>query len=156
MVVAEELGLTEDEMQILQYGATLHDIGKIGVRESVLNKPDKLDEGEFCEIMSHSEKGEAIIADVDFLQPTRKIIRNHQEYHDGTGYPDGLKGDEIPLNVAIVSIADFYDALTTDRPYRKAFSHLDAMRMVREESGRKLNPVVVKAFLRIFDEPEIN
>jgi len=155
IAMAEELGMTEEETRVLQYGATLHDIGKIAIPESILNKRGKLTDEEFREIMTHAERGEAIIASVDFLEPTRKIIRNHQEFYDGKGYPDGLKGDEIPLNVAIVAVADFYDALTSDRPYRSAFSHERTIEMMKEQSGKKLNPEVVEAFLRIFDEPDM-
>jgi len=153
MALADELGLSDELIQIIQYGATLHDIGKIGVPESILNKTGRLTDDEFREIMTHAERGEAIIAGVDFLEPTRKIIRNHQEFYDGNGYPDGLKGDEIPIEVAIVAVSDFYDALTTERPYRPAFSHEKTIDMMKDQTGKKLNPKVVEAFLRIFEDP---
>jgi len=150
MAVADGMGLPHEDMLVIQYGATLHDIGKIGVRESLLNKPDKLTEEEYIEIKDHSVIGENIIKGVDFLQKTRPIIRNHQERYDGMGYPDGLKGDDIPLTVAIVTVADNFDALTTDRPYRRAFTAAEAIEKIKSESGTKLNPAVVDAFLRIF------
>jgi len=152
MAIADEMGLSADEIRTIQYGSTLHDIGKIGVREAVLNKKGKLTEDEYAEIMDHAVIGENIVSGVDFLQGTRCIIRNHQERYDGGGYPDGLKGDGIPLIVAIVTVADNFDALTTDRPYRKAHSAEEAMDKIRMESGLKFNPVVVDAFLRIFGE----
>jgi putative nucleotidyltransferase with HDIG domain len=152
MAIADEMGLSADEIRIIQYGSTLHDIGKIGVREAVLNKQGKLTDDEYTEIMDHAVIGENIVRGVDFLQDTRAIIRNHQEYYDGTGYPDKLKGDGIPLKVAIVTVADNYDALTTDRPYRKAYSSREAIDMIKSGSGIRFNPVVVDAFLRIFEE----
>lgn len=152
MAIADEMGLSEKDLQTIQYGATLHDIGKIGVRESVLNKPGVLTREEYVEIMDHAVIGENIISGVDFLQATRPIIRNHQERHDGKGYPDGLAGDDIPIMVAIVSVADNYDALTTDRPYRKAFQATKVIDIIKEEAGTKFNPVVVEAFLRIFED----
>lgn len=152
MAIADEMGLSEKDIQTIQYGATLHDIGKIGVRESVLNKPGVLTKEEYIEIMDHAVIGENIISGVDFLQDTRPIIRNHQERHDGKGYPDGLAGDGIPLLVAIVTVADNYDALTTDRPYRKAFSASDVIGIIKDEAGTKFNPLVVDAFLKIFEE----
>lgn len=151
MAIADEMGLPDEDMLTIQYGSTLHDIGKIGVRESVLNKPGTLTEDEFIEIMEHSVIGENIVKGVDFLQKTRPIIRNHQERYDGTGYPDRLKGDEIPIVVAIVTVADNFDALTTDRPYRKAFTAAEAMEKIKNEAGKKLNPAAVEAFIRIFE-----
>lgn len=152
MAIADEMGLSERDLQTIQYGATLHDIGKIGVRESVLNKPGVLTSEEFTEIMDHAVIGEKIISGVDFLQATRPIIRNHQERFDGKGYPDGLRGREIPPMVAIVSVADNFDALTTDRPYRKAFSAARTIEMIKEDAGTKFDPEVVEAFMRIFGE----
>ena len=100
----------------------------------------------------HAEIGENIVRGVDFLQGVRPVIRNHQERYDGTGYPDGLRGDEIPLTVAIVSVADNFDALTSDRPYRKAKTPEEAARMIAAESGTKYNPAVVEAFLKVFGD----
>ncbi|MGC2425152.1 MAG: HD domain-containing phosphohydrolase [Nitrospirota bacterium] len=153
IAIGEEMGLPPEDIAVLRYGATLHDVGKIGIDEAVLNKPGKLTREEFLHMKEHPEIGESIVRGVDFLQKVRPIIRHHQERHDGLGYPDGLKGDEIPLMVAIVSVADVFDALTSDRPYRKAKSTPEAIRMIKEESGQ-FNPSVVESFLKIFAEEE--
>lgn len=154
IAIGEEMGLSREDIAVLRYGATLHDVGKIGIDEAVLNKPGKLTREEFLHMKEHPEIGENIVRGVDFLQKVRPIIRHHQERHDGRGYPDGLRGDEIPLMVAIVSVADVFDALTSDRPYRKAKSTSEALQMIKEESGAQHNPEVVEAFLRIFAPEE--
>ncbi len=150
IAIGEDMGLKGEDIAVLRYGATLHDVGKIGIDEAVLNKPGKLTVEEFLHMKEHPEIGENIVRGVDFLQKVRPIIRHHQERYDGLGYPDGLKGDEIPLMVAIVAVADVFDALTSDRPYRKAKSTAEAVAMIKEESGRQYNPRVVESFLKIF------
>jgi hypothetical protein len=151
LALGEELGLPEDQLQILQFGALLHDVGKIGVRAEILNKAGKLDPLEVQEIRAHPLIGEHIIRDVDFLQPVREIIRYHQERYDGTGYPEGLKGEGIPLLARIIAVADAYDSMAADRPYRRSLGDGAAVRILREEAGRQFDPVVVAAFLRIVD-----
>ncbi|HYB73634.1 MAG TPA: HD-GYP domain-containing protein, partial [Candidatus Sulfotelmatobacter sp.] len=151
LALGEELGLPEDQLQILQFGALLHDVGKIGVRAEILNKRGKLDPLELQEIRAHPLIGEHIIRDVDFLQPVREIVRYHQERYDGTGYPEGLQGEGIPLLARIIAVADAYDSMAADRPYRKSLGDGAAVRILREEAGRQFDPVVVKAFLRIVD-----
>jgi putative nucleotidyltransferase with HDIG domain len=154
IAIGEEMGLSQEDIAVLRYGATLHDVGKIGIEEAVLNKPGKLTREEFLHMKEHPEIGENIVRGVDFLQKVRPIIRHHQERHDGKGYPDGLRGDQIPLMVAIVSVADVFDALTSDRPYRKAKPTAEALRMIQEESGMQHNPEVVEAFMKIFAAEE--
>jgi putative nucleotidyltransferase with HDIG domain len=154
IAIGEEMGLSQEDIAVLRYGATLHDVGKIGIEEAVLNKPGKLTREEFLHMKEHPEIGENIVRGVDFLQKVRPIIRHHQERHDGKGYPDGLTGDQIPLMVAIVSVADVFDALTSDRPYRKAKPTAEALRMIQEESGLQHNPEVVEAFMKIFAAEE--
>ncbi len=154
IAIGEDMGLPREDIAVLRYGAILHDVGKIGIDESVLNKPGKLTNEEFLHMKEHPEIGENIVRGVDFLQKVRPIIRHHQERYDGLGYPDGLKGDEIPLMVAIVTVADVFDALTSDRPYRKAKPAAEAVTMIKTESGRQYNPSVVKSFLRIFAEED--
>jgi HD-GYP domain-containing protein (c-di-GMP phosphodiesterase class II) len=151
LALGEELGLPEDQLQILQFGALLHDVGKIGVRAEILNKAGKLDPLEVQEIRAHPLIGEHIIRDVDFLQPVREIVRYHQERYDGTGYPEGLQGEGIPLLARIIAVADAYDSMAADRPYRKSLGDGAAVRILREEAGRQFDPVVVEAFLRIVD-----
>ena len=154
IAIGEELGLSGEDIDVLRYGATLHDLGKIGISEAVLNKPGKLTEEEFEIMKEHAAIGENIVRGVDFLQQVRPIIRNHQERWDGAGYPDGLKGGEIPLAVAIVTLADNFDALTSDRPYRPAKPLMETINMIKAESGTKYNPKVVESFLKIFGEED--
>lgn len=151
LALGEELGLPEDQLQILQFGALLHDVGKIGVRAEILNKAGKLDPAEVEEIRAHPLIGEHIIRDVDFLQPVRAIVRYHQERYDGTGYPEGLKGELIPLLARIIAVADAYDSMAADRPYRKSLGDGAAIQILHQEAGRQFDPVVVEAFLRIVD-----
>jgi HD-GYP domain-containing protein (c-di-GMP phosphodiesterase class II)/uncharacterized protein YigA (DUF484 family) len=150
IALADEFDLSPDEVQCLKFGAILHDVGKIGVAGSILNKPDRLTASEFDSIKAHAVIGENIVKDVDFLQPIRPLIRNHQERYDGSGYPDGLAGEEIPFMATVIAVADVFDALVTDRPYRRAFSHDEAVRYIEGESGVQFNPKVVEAFLKIF------
>ncbi|HLB25882.1 MAG TPA: HD-GYP domain-containing protein, partial [Nitrospirota bacterium] len=155
IAVGEEMGLSVEDLRVLRYGATLHDLGKIGISEAVLNKPGRLTDEEYDLMKGHSEIGENIVRGVDFLARVRPLIRHHQERWDGGGYPDGLKGDEIPLLAAIVTVADNFDALTSDRPYRTAKRGEEAIRIIREGSGTKYNPAVVEAFLMIFGEGSV-
>ncbi len=150
ITIGEQLGLSSAEIKTIQYAAILHDVGKIGVSGNILNKVGRLTFEEYCVIKQHSVIGENIIKRVDFLQGTRPIIRGHQERYDGSGYPDGLLGDEIPYLARILAIADVFDALTTDRPYRRAFYYKDAIKIIKESSGKHLDPKIVKVFLDIF------
>ncbi len=149
VALGEELGLPPGEIRTLQFGAMLHDIGKIGIRAEVLNKPGALSEAERAHIRSHSIVGEQIIAEVDFLQEVRPCIRHHQERYDGSGYPDGLRGEGIPLLARIIAVADVFDALTTDRPYRRALPVERALDLLQEEAGRAFEPKVVEALCRM-------
>jgi putative nucleotidyltransferase with HDIG domain len=152
IAIGEEMGLSRDELLSLRFGAVLHDLGKIGVADAVLQKPGGLSDEEFELMKAHTTIGEKIIEEIDFLKDVRRIVRSHQEHYDGSGYPDGLKGDEIPLSVAIVTLADNLDALSTDRPYRPASSMEVAISMIKADSGRLYNPKVVESFLKIFGE----
>ncbi|HEY3346738.1 MAG TPA: HD domain-containing phosphohydrolase [Nitrospirota bacterium] len=152
IAIGEEMGLSRDELQSLRFGAVLHDLGKIGVADAVLQKPGGLSDEEFELMKAHTTIGEKIIEEIDFLKDVSRIVRSHQEHYDGSGYPDGLKGDEIPLSVAIVTLADNLDALSTDRPYRPASSMDVAISMIKADSGRLYNPKVVESFLKIFGE----
>jgi len=146
------MGLPEDEIQVIKDGALLHDVGKIGIADSILLKPGKLTPEEWKLMKEHTIDGENIIAPLSSFNGLRGIVRGHQEWFNGTGYPDHLKGEEIPLGARILSVADVYDALTTDRPYRKAMSHEVAVQMIRDESGTHFDPKVVKVFLSILDQ----
>lgn len=149
IVLAERFGVSEDDVRNLQYGATLHDIGKIGVSGEILNKRGRLTHEEYDAIKRHPVIGDHIIERVDFLQGARPIVRGHHERFDGTGYPDGLRDEEIPFLARIVAVVDFFDALTSDRPYRKAYSVAQTMSIMRDGIGREFDPVVAKEFLQI-------
>jgi putative nucleotidyltransferase with HDIG domain len=149
IVLAERFGVSDADVRNLQYGATLHDIGKIGIGGHILNKRGKLTKEEYDIIKKHPIIGERIIERVDFLQGARPIVRGHHERFDGTGYPDGLRDEEIPFLARIVAVVDFFDALTSDRPYRKAYSAEETNLIIREGIGREFDPVVAKEFLAI-------
>jgi len=149
IVLAERFGVSGAELRTLQYGATLHDIGKIGIDEKILNKPGKLTPEEFEVIKHHPAIGERIIERVDFLQGARPVVRSHHERFDGTGYPDGLRDEEIPFLARVCCVVDFYDALTSDRPYRPAFSVDTTIQYIKEGIGSMFDPVVAKEFLEM-------
>jgi HD-GYP domain-containing protein (c-di-GMP phosphodiesterase class II) len=149
ILLAERFGVSETDIRNLRYGATLHDIGKIGVSGRILNKPGRLTTEEFEVIKQHPTIGENIIGPVDFLQGARPIVRSHHERFDGTGYPDGLEEEAIPFLARLVGVVDFFDALTSDRPYRKAYSIEQTIHIIREGIGREFDPVVAKEFLEI-------
>ncbi|MHB9144940.1 MAG: diguanylate cyclase [Symbiobacteriia bacterium] len=150
--VGKELGLPPAELQNLSYGAMLHDIGKVAMPSHILHKPDGLTEEEQRIMRMHPILGEAMIADVELLQGARPIIRHHQERYDGIttgdrpGYPEGLAGEEIPLGARIIAVVDAYDAMTTDRPYRKGVSQEEALDELRRHAGSQFDSNVVRTF----------
>ncbi|HQR42385.1 MAG TPA: HD-GYP domain-containing protein, partial [Gemmatales bacterium] len=130
------------------YGGLLHDIGKIGIDDAILRKRTKLT-GEEYEIMkSHTTKGAAILMAIPELAPAIPIVRSHHEQWDGGGYPDGLKGEQIPLLARIVAVADAFDAMTTDRPYRSGLSLQRAFDEIRQQAGKQFDPEAAAAFVR--------
>lgn len=139
-------------IQQLQYAAIFHDIGKIGIPDEILNKSGKLSNEEFDFIKEHPSKGVKILSNVSFLNKVTQIIGAHHEYCDGTGYPKGLKANEILLESKIITIADIYDAVTTDRPYRKAMTNDEAIDIIKSESGKKLDPELVRKFVELYEE----
>jgi hypothetical protein len=149
VALAERFGVSEADLRDLQYGATLHDVGKIGIRGHILNKKGRLTREEYEVIKQHPLIGERIIEGVDFLQGARPIVRSHHERFDGMGYPDGLRDEEIPLMARIAAVADFFDALTSDRPYRKAYSVDETSIIIRQGIGREFDPMVAKEFLEV-------
>ncbi|HEV8535153.1 MAG TPA: HD-GYP domain-containing protein [Candidatus Limnocylindria bacterium] len=153
LAVAKSLGLGPDEMAAVNLGALFHDIGKIGIPEHILRKPSALTEEEWAEMKTHPIIGANLIGEVPNLERIRPIVLAHHEHYDGSGYPNGLKGDQIPLAAQIISVADTYEAMTSTRPYRSALSHDDAVAELRRVSGTQLNPVVVEAFIRQLDAP---
>ena len=132
----------------MRKGSLLHDIGKIGIKESILLKPGKLTEEEMAHIRSHPSRGYDICEPLKSLEPCLAIIRSHHERIDGQGYPDGLKGEEIPLPAKITAVADAFDAMTTDRPYRKGMSKETALKIFENEmDSGQWDPNVVKILL---------
>ncbi|MFN7921804.1 MAG: HD domain-containing protein [Bryobacteraceae bacterium] len=153
--LGEEFGLSLDELEGLRAAAILHDIGKIAVPEDIISKPAKLSRGEFAKMKIHPVVGAAIVEKVRFPYAVAPLIRAHHEKWDGTGYPDGLKGEQIPLGARILTAVDYFDALASDRQYRKALPLDKAMEILRAESGRALDPRVVEALERHHEELEL-
>jgi HD-GYP domain-containing protein (c-di-GMP phosphodiesterase class II) len=152
------LGLSPRELELLQIGSTLHDIGKIGIPESILQKPGPLDDEEWRVMRRHPEIGARILTGVEGLSEVAPIILHHQERWDGRlggpfpGYPAGLKGEKIPLGARIIAVVDTFDAMTTDRPYRDALSLEEARQELQREKGRQFDPEVVDRFLEVLRE----
>jgi diguanylate cyclase (GGDEF)-like protein/putative nucleotidyltransferase with HDIG domain len=152
--IGEDLGLKGDELEALQAGALLHDIGKLAVPEYILTKPGKLTPEEFAKMKVHPIVGAEIVEQVQFPYPVAPIVRAHHEKWDGTGYPFGLKGEDIPIGARILTAVDYLDALASDREYRRALPLDDAMKRVEEEAGKALDPKVVEALGRRYRELE--
>jgi cyclic di-GMP phosphodiesterase len=143
------LGFTDDVLEHLRLGGELHDIGKIGTREAILNKPGPLTADEFQHVKEHSALGEKILAPFLSQSPSvLRVVRSHHERMDGSGFPDGLKGDRIPLEARIVAVVDAFDAMTTNRAYRDLRPAADAVQELRRCAGFHFDPDVVEAFLR--------
>src|SRR5438552_13108250 len=151
--IGRELGLAPAALDLISLGAELHDLGKIGVSEAVLHKPGKLSEAEYRHIMEHPVIGARVLAPLMRDAPAAlAIVRSHHERLDGKGFPDGLKGEEIPLEVRIVTVADSFDAMTRLRPYRPALSVPKAMVELEDGKGMQFDPGAVQAFLRAFPD----
>jgi putative nucleotidyltransferase with HDIG domain len=146
MRLGGELGLTGRELQDLRLGSLLHDIGKIGVPDHILNKPGALDADEWVKMREHPEKGAKMIEEVESLKKALPVIYYHQERWDGSGYPENRRGEEIPLLARIFAVADVFDALTSNRPYRAAISADKALAYLEEQAGKQFDPQVVACF----------
>jgi putative nucleotidyltransferase with HDIG domain len=149
---ARELSLSEAEVERVRLSALLHDVGKIGIREGILNKPGRLTPEEYLEIQRHPEIGARIIERVADLKEVTRCVRFHHEAWDGSGYPGRLKYREIPLESRVIAIADTYDAMTSDRAYRNGLGHLRAIQEIREYAGRQFDPEMASVFLRRYEE----
>ena len=147
VAIGEELGMTRQELEDLHRASVLHDLGKIGVREAVLNKPGKLTEEEFADIIRHPETAVRILEPIPFFRPLLPAILHHHERFDGKGYPARLAGRTIPIASRIMTIADTFDAMTSTRAYRKALPVVDAIAEIRRCSGTQFDPDIVPAFL---------
>jgi len=151
--LANALGvIDENTIKAINAAALLHDTGKLAVPEYILNKPGKLTALEFEQMKLHVDVGADILSAIEFPYPVVPIVRAHHENWDGTGYPRGLKGEEIPIGARILSVVDCYDALTSDRPYRPALSDSDAMKIVLQRRGTMYDPQVVDTFVRVYKE----
>ena len=157
-------GIYEDEVSawdkdILLSSAQLHDVGKIGISDLILNKPGKLTDEEINVIKRHCDKGESVISRImervdndEFLYHAKRFAAYHHEKWDGSGYPRGLSGNEIPLEGRILAIADVYDALVSERSYKERFTHDEAMEIIKKDSGKHFDPEIVKAFLNVAED----
>src|SRR6186713_2865938 len=152
--IARGLGMSDNEIQGVKTAALLHDIGKLAVPEHILSKPGPLTQEEFQKIRVHPQVGAEIISAVPFPYPVAPLILSHHERWDGKGYPQGLKGEEIPLGARILSVVDYYDALTSDRPYHKAMTPEAALALLQQEASRALDPAVVQMFVTMSAELE--
>ena len=149
VLLAQRLGVVEPDLAWIRRGAILHDVGKIGISDTILRKPGKLDAAEWDEMKKHPEMGYRMLQQIRFLAPALDIVYCHQERYDGTGYPRGLRGDAIPLGARIFAVVDTFDAMTSDRPYRAALTIAAAREEVRKFSGTQFDPQVAAAFLSI-------
>jgi HD-GYP domain-containing protein (c-di-GMP phosphodiesterase class II) len=153
-LIAAKLSLSEAAIRDIKYGAVLHDVGKIGIRDSVLNKPGKLTDEEYEEIKKHPEIGFNLLKKIKFLAPVANIVLHHQERYDGKGYPEGLQGNSIPVGSRIIAVIDTFDAMTTNRPYRKAMPKEKALQEIKKCSGTQFDPNIVDIFFKIVSEEE--
>lgn len=155
MEVARHLGVKDDkQLKAIEAAALLHDTGKLAIPEYILNKPGPLTPAEFEKMKDHAAVGANILKSIDFPYPVAPIVRHHHENWDGRGYPDGLKGQEIPLGARILSVVDCYDALTSDRPYRPRMTRQQAEQILLDRRGKMYDPWVVDGFLQILDHLE--
>jgi diguanylate cyclase (GGDEF)-like protein/putative nucleotidyltransferase with HDIG domain len=145
--VARGLALDEQEVQRIRYAALLHDIGKVAIPDDILHKPDKLTDDEFEVMKSHTIVGERILRAIPGLGGVARIVRSEHERYDGTGYPDGLKGEEIPIGARIILACDAYHAMVSDRPYRKAMGHREAIRELGKNAGTQFDPQVTEVLI---------
>lgn len=156
MDVAKRLGLNETEQEQLRYAAVLHDIGKIGIPETILQKPDRLTREEYEQIKRHPIIGADLIRTVKFLAGVVPIIKAHHEWFDGNGYPHNLAADDIPIQARIVAVLDAFDAMTSERPYRQALGLAHAVSELRTFAGRQFDPRVVSAFLELIQDEGVD
>ena len=149
IAVGSRLGMGDEELRMLRYAAAFHDIGKLAIPRSILNKPGPLDDDEWAEMKQHTVYGDRILRPIEFLDPIRPIVRHAHERWDGEGYPDGLAGEDIPLGSRIVFACDAYDAMTTTRTYKDAMAVGDARAELRAQAGRQFDPRVVEVLLEV-------
>jgi len=151
VAIATYLGIRDSSLETVRVAALLHDVGKLKVSNDVLNKPAKLTDEEFAAVQEHAERGYEILSSTPTLRKAAAGVRSHHERLDGSGYPDGLEGDDIPMEARIVAVADVWDALTSRRSYRDAMSKDDARRIIQHEAGSRLDRSCVRALFAILD-----
>ena len=151
--LARRLGVSEErQLKVIATAALLHDMGKLAIPEHILNKPGKLTPAEFDKMKRHADIGADLLSSVKFPYPVIPIVRHHHEHWDGTGYPAGISGTDIPLGARVLSVVDCFDALTSDRPYRPRLNAEDAFEIIRERRSKVYDPLVVDMFFRAYAE----
>ena len=150
--LAQAMGMTKEEITHIRHGALLHDMGKIGIPDSILHKPNDLTEQEWAIMRQHPRFALDMLNSIEYLREALEIPYFHHEKWDGTGYPQGLKGEQIPIAARIFSVADVWDALTSDRPYRPAWSREAALHYIQEQSGKHFDPQVVDLFFKVIQQ----
>lgn len=148
MWIARRLGLDPEQIQMIRYCGRLHDVGKIGISDMILNKPGRLNTEERAQVRLHTSKGAEMLRPLKFLEPGIPLVRHHHEWFDGSGYPDGLRGEQIPMAARILACADAFDAMTSRRPYRGPLTLEQALRELKDNAGRQFDPKVVEVFLK--------
>ncbi|MBI5155437.1 HD-GYP domain-containing protein, partial [Candidatus Poribacteria bacterium] len=152
--IATEMGFDAERLQKLGVAAELHDIGKIGIKEGIINKPGRLTDEEYRDIKNHVEVGVRILKPIAYLNEIVPWVRGHHERWDGTGYPDGLKGEDCPLEGRVLAMADAFDAMTSQRSYNKPLTFVEALARIREASGKHFDPQIVEACARYLERLE--
>jgi putative nucleotidyltransferase with HDIG domain len=151
MAIGEQMALAREDVEVLRFAGLLHDIGKVGLSEEILLKPSRLTEEEMEQVRRHAEIGASIVEQLDFLHSVTPVIRHHHERWDGQGYPRGLAGKDIPLLARILAVADAFDVMTSERPYRRRLSYADARRELEAGAGSQFDPAVVAALIETMD-----
>lgn len=154
LLIAEKLGLDKDQVRDINFASLLHDVGKLGTSELVLNKPGELTDEEYEEVRQHPHAGSELLASIPILKHARRIVLHHHEFFGGGGYPKGLKANKIPLGARIIAIADAFEAMTADRPYREAMNIEAAKKRLRALAGSQFDPEVVEVFLSLLADEE--
>jgi HD-GYP domain-containing protein (c-di-GMP phosphodiesterase class II) len=152
--IARRLEWEDERLDLLQIGGPLHDIGKLAISDEVLGKPGRLDDSELAQIREHPRLGARLLLRLAAFRGALPYVLYHHERWDGTGYPTGRAGEEIPVEARVLAVADAFDAMTSDRPYRPALSHREALDEVERCSGSQFDPTIVDIFLELFTEAE--
>lgn len=156
LAIAQEMGFSEGRQKVVKRAGMLHDLGKIGIIDSILKKPDKLNDEEWKVMKEHPKRAIEILEPLKFLSAEKGIILHHHERLDGKGYPDGIKSDEIPLGARIMAVADTFDAMNSERAYRKPLPRNAIISELKKSSGSQLDPAIVEVFLRLLEkEPRL-